>query len=438
MKRHFFTNGAMNIHGILIATISILMAFHSIVTAQDGWYIQLSGTETLNDVHFVDVNTGWAVGNEGTILKTTDGGTTWNQLNSGTTKDCESVFFVNENVGWVTDAGWIMKTTDGGTTWSYQYKEAFSPLLFSVHFTDFNHGWVVGMNGFIMNTTDGGNIWTQQVSGSDAFLYSVLFLDSNTGWCIGVDYDRDKDVILHTSNGGSTWSSQISGFNLGLYAIYFVNSQIGWAMGGTDTLLKTSNGGETWNVLTTGLGWTYINSAFFSDQNIGWAVGDFGDIIYTTDGGTTWDYQESGTDTYLNSVYFMNESTGWIVGGNLFENNTGVILKTTTGGRTSVEEEGLKPIPRSYSLEQSYPNPFNSLTTITYSLPRTSHVTMTVYDLLGHRVTNLMNEVQDAGQHRVVWDASSSASGVYLYTIESVSTDGRHRFRAARKTMLLK
>jgi minor extracellular serine protease Vpr len=76
-------------------------------------------------------------------------------------------------------------------------------------------------------------------------------------------------------------------------------------------------------------------------------------------------------------------------------------------------------IPRFVELEQNYPNPFNPATTIVYTVPHQTEVTLSVYDLLGRRVALLVNEPRQQGTYAVNWDASGAASGVYIYRIEA-------------------
>ena len=94
-------------------------------------------------------------------------------------------------------------------------------------------------------------------------------------------------------------------------------------------------------------------------------------------------------------------------------------------------------LPRSFSLSQNYPNPFNPSTTIEYSLPVRSKVTLSVFNILGQQVTTLVDEEQPAGTHAVPWDGTSDsgngvASGVYLYRIKAGG------FSDTRKMILLK
>lgn len=74
--------------------------------------------------------------------------------------------------------------------------------------------------------------------------------------------------------------------------------------------------------------------------------------------------------------------------------------------------------PLRFELAQNYPNPFNPITTITFTLPRTGAVTLTVYDVLGREVREILDEVRSEGSHTVSFDASSLASGMYFYRLQ--------------------
>jgi hypothetical protein len=93
------------------------------------------------------------------------------------------------------------------------------------------------------------------------------------------------------------------------------------------------------------------------------------------------------------------------------------LLKHWKSTALSVTDQG--KIPERFVLEQNYPNPFNPVTEINYQLPKSGMVTLKIYDILGKETATLVNEVKDAGQYRVTFDASKYSSGIYFYTLRS-------------------
>ena len=89
-------------------------------------------------------------------------------------------------------------------------------------------------------------------------------------------------------------------------------------------------------------------------------------------------------------------------------------------------------VPEQFSLAQNYPNPFNPSTVIKYGLPVSSEVKLEVFDMLGQRVSLLVNQKEEAGYHEAVFDNTSLSSGVYLYSIQA------GQFRASKKFLLLR
>jgi len=94
-------------------------------------------------------------------------------------------------------------------------------------------------------------------------------------------------------------------------------------------------------------------------------------------------------------------------------------------------------LPQEYTLHQNYPNPFNPVTSLSYNLPEQAQVTLIVYDLMGRKITQLINTIQEAGYKSVQWNATDTfgkpvSAGVYLYQIRA------GEFVQTRKMVLLK
>lgn len=110
-----------------------------------------------------------------------------------------------------------------------------------------------------------------------------------------------------------------------------------------------------------------------------------------------------------------------------------------TDGKFSYSKEiELKTQPENFELSQNYPNPFNPSTTIDYSIPVESFVSISVYNLLGQEVKQLVNENMDAGFYQANFDAGELSSGVYIYSITAKSVDGNKSFSQTRKMQFIK
>jgi hypothetical protein len=92
------------------------------------------------------------------------------------------------------------------------------------------------------------------------------------------------------------------------------------------------------------------------------------------------------------------------------------------------EVEGGRPTPKFFILGQNYPNPFNPVTTIKYELPKSSVVSLAVFDILGREVSVLVNERRDAGVYEVRFDGSNLASGMYFYRLQAGDYVATKRF----------
>ncbi|MDZ7622939.1 MAG: YCF48-related protein [Ignavibacteriaceae bacterium] len=111
---------------------------------------------------------------------------------------------LSENIAFIIGEGaTILKTTDGGVSWNQQANPAMT-ILYDVSFNDINTGTIVGNEGVILKTTDGGTNWVTQSSGTNNYLLGVSFADENKGIAVG-----DSGIIIKTIDGGTNWIKQM-------------------------------------------------------------------------------------------------------------------------------------------------------------------------------------------------------------------------------------
>jgi flagellar hook assembly protein FlgD len=136
-------------------------------------------------------------------------------------------------------------------------------------------------------------------------------------------------------------------------------------------------------------------------------------------------------------TYDIKDDTDWILAGNEEYRLSGSGEIVVNGDIDGFTLNKVQEVPLTYSVSQNYPNPFNPVTSINYEIPKESFVTISVYNLVGQKVTDLVSNLHPAGYHNIMWnstDVSGKAvsSGVYIYTIQADD------FRAVKKMVLMK
>ncbi len=442
----------------------------TIASAQSGWgNFPTGGDRDINDIHFVNSNTGWAVGDSG-IFKSTNGGINWTRQNfnyNGKNVVLNSVKFLNENTGFAAGGHWsgayyfnyqyIYKTTNGGVNWFYTYSAgSVGTVITKIIPLDENNIFLAlagtyfdASTGGIYKSTNAGSNFSLSVTKGES--NALCFINSNTGWASGYymnDVMLKRGHLLKTTNGGTNWveqykDSMINATNI--YSIQFLNQNTGFAIGSLynnkSRFFKTTNGGDNWDTVT--YNHSRGNSLFFINQSTGWIGGnsypDTSSIAYTTNGGANWILQKKNYQATVKNIFFINNQTGWAAF------NSSNILKTTTSGLTFIQPINTE-IPASFSLGQNYPNPFNPVTNIEFQVPSLSFpnvsiggyplghpfVKLVVYDLLGREVKTLVNEYKQAGTYQVSFNAEGLSSGIYFYKMTAGD------FSETKKLVLIK
>ena len=314
----------------------------------DTWEEQFITETALFNLHFIDKQTGWVVGDRRSAYATTDGGQTWQFITDGSNQRHKTSYgqpeylgkeplhtftlydidFTDAQNGWIVgDLGVILHTASGGKgKWKHQrggprFHNSADAVLLGVDFVSKQLGWVVGENGTILHTRNGGVTWESQSSPSH-LLVGVCAVSAEEGYVVG-----DRGAILRTKDGGDVWNAQDSRTTECFGAAHFVSAEKGWAVAEAGVVLQTTNGGAVWERQTSGTQQDLLG-VFFLDEKTGWCVGSAGEIIHTDNGGKTWNRQRSGTNWNLFDVHFTSKREGWAVG--LF----GTALHTDDGGKT--------------------------------------------------------------------------------------------------------
>ena len=183
----------------------------------------------------------------------------------------------------VGEDGLILITSDGGVTWHQEVLDA-EPDLHGVDMNSRGLVLAVGEEGALYRAGAPSFSWEAIDVPTSVTLRDVGLLDDGRAWAVG-----DGGIILHSEDGGITWEKQPSGVAGPLYAVQFLDDQTGYAAGEKGTLLKTSDGGASWTSLTTAFpSWARIYTLFFVDSDTGFLAGQAGSLYRTEDGGQSW------------------------------------------------------------------------------------------------------------------------------------------------------
>lgn len=312
------------------------------VPAQVEWEPQTSAvTARLRGMSAVSRKVAWASGAGGTILRTTDGGATWQSrsIPATATLDFRDIDGFSERVAYVLSIGpgessRIYKTTDGGEHWDLQFAN-LDPKVFldSMAFWDAERGVAFSdsVNGafVVLTTTDGGRTWNRvpadrlpaALDGEGAFAASgtnVAVSGRDRVW-IGTTAGR----VLRSTDAGTTWSIAATpihtGKSAGIFSIAFRDASDGIAVGGdfnkpdeaVDNAAVTSDGGVTWSLVKGLAGYRSVVGWSRGGRGLAIAAGPSGADM-SLDSGRTWTRMDAdGFDTLSVAP---GTSTGWAAG----------------------------------------------------------------------------------------------------------------------------
>lgn len=402
------------------------------------------------DILFLDSLTGFS--GSSTIYKTTDGGENWYSTNGA--GQATKIFFITPLIGWAVGGSNIYKTTDGGDNWVVQFTH-INDSFTSIFFVDSFNGWATSR--YVHQTTDGGENWIQRTDIPFTFSTDVYFQNLDTGWV--ARRSSFNTSLFKTTNGGLNWTGIPA--ILGASSIYLFPDESHWMVAGSVVsniiLYKTYityNAGNNWIDLSNDVPTGFSGFSAITDI-IGYAGGSIGLILryYDTtyipvklisfEGRTqhnkiilTWQ-----TASELNNKGFEIEKSfdkenwftlGFVEGGGT-TTNLNYYSFTDNEIPSEIQYYRLKQLDfngsfeyskvievnsdltiTSYQLFQNYPNPFNSLTIINYQVPVKSQINISIYDIKGEKILELVNEEKEKGLYKTALENVKLPSGIYF------------------------
>lgn len=281
----------------------------------------------ITDLYFVNRNTGWAIANENnspyiTVYKTTNSGVNWfGQTVTGyEKKPMLSIFMRNENTGWIgMDSGKVAYTTTGGNNWSIMNLNS-SKKASLINFKNENCGWIWLNPGQILRTTDSGTNWSAYTM---PYIYentsSCYFIDSLNGWAVSGNH------LLKTVNGGQNWTTINAGISGSLRNVCFSDQLTGWVVTSANQIIRTTNSGLNWSTMNNNTNDNF-NSVYFNNIITGWVVSNNGAVYKSTNAGMNWEINFHHGSSNMSRILFQNVMTGWISG------SGGYFFRTNNGG----------------------------------------------------------------------------------------------------------
>jgi len=421
----------------------ILTAIATDSYSQQYWLTLNSPTNyNLVSCSFVDSLRGWAAGDTGTIIRTTNGGQNWNFQNSSVGNEhIAYIFFLNQRLGW--GVSWdqtfdtnsygsnVLRTTNGGLIWQHIRYPVDNIFINTITFVDSLTGYMGGYPGIFVKTTDGGLHWSQVEIDSSFFagfpVHRIKFLNPQYGYACGGVMDI-AGVVWRTTNFGEFWYATGIGPEP-IFGIEIFNTQNAICAGGDleygSTTSKTTNGGINWSYDTSGIfGIAY--SLSFRTRSEGWAPLGFSQKwMYTLDSGKTWRASNTPDNSSIYDVQFTDRRNGFAVG------DHGVILKYNSA-LINIPNSISNTMPSENILYQNYPNPFNPVSKIKFQISKSTNVKLVVNDVLGREVVILLHNNLNPGTYEVEFNGTNLSGGVYFYQL--IGGD----FYESKKMLLIK
>jgi photosystem II stability/assembly factor-like uncharacterized protein len=362
------------------------------------WVQQGITNRDLNCVYFINSNTGYAVGENGMVLKTLDGSILWNSETSNTTNDLKSVYFVRPDVGYTAGLhGDVQKTLNGGTEGAPYTLEGY--VTYAGTTTLVPSGKVVALN---YNYQTGLITKLDSTTITNGY-YRFINIPGNDSTDIAAYQDDEvADFVFGYYGNTINWANSITLFPTGsMTGINF-------------TVNKTVNPGGA-GIVGGGV-FASVGGAGLADARVYARIGNNYYNIGTSVPGGAYSVRDLPPGNYEMVCDRMGYRSA------LRDVTLGTVnLDTINFYLTNISPIGITNqslyIPTTYKLMQNYPNPFNPTTNIRFDIPKESRVNISIYDVLGRVVETLVDQQMKPGTYQVDWRADKYSSGLYFYRL---------------------
>lgn len=402
---------------------SIAQTWQTLNATTFGWRFE--------DMQFLDQEIGWVVDGGGQILKTIDGGVTWNQQYYNSNYYFRSVEFFDENIGFAgtlangNPNSTLLKTINGGQTWTdiTSTLPTNVPGICGMHMTNENTIYITGTfysSAYIMKSIDQGVTWTYTDMGNLCnALVDVYFKDENIGYAAGQSAQGTglRGIIVRTINGGQTWNTVAIGTNSNerIWKIQEIENSVMYgsveAFTSTPEYYKSIDGGITWqlnSVTSAGVDGT-IQGIGFLNEDIGW-VGGYDTFFYeTTNQGNSWEFKPA-IGTSFNRFQRVNDTLMYTSGTNVY--------KYTDPSLLSIEEFEITK-PKGHNIQVKGSNIIEDEAILELDLINNTYCELSIYNTVGQRVKTLTEGKRNAGKYEIPFNVNSLSKGQYfivLYT----------------------
>jgi hypothetical protein len=314
------------------------------------------------------------------VFKLNNNDTTWIEKNSGLSKKNVTAIAVNPNDSIIylgTYNGGSFYLTGNDTSWLPMDTSLSDPHIGCFLVDTINNSVFVGTWSGVFRSTNAGKTWLRMGT-STSFIVNTMAINSK-GY-----------IFVGCSNCG---------------------------------VFRSIDSGVNWEPKDAMMGDSLVSNILINSKDVIYKSSSYG-VFYSTNDGDTW-LPIDGIPSVVS--FFAFDINNYLYAGT----KTGTVYRSNKSTITGVIENKFK-IPNTFKLLQNYPNPVNPTTTISYTVLRTSFISIKVYDVLGKEVETLVNENKPVGNYSVEFNAIKSSSGIYFYRMQAGS------FVDTKKLILLK